>query len=175
MKTRNEIYQGEGARLLRFITTYHSLQYEQVLQLFSRNEQSIRSLITSLVKQGRIFHDKERNLLCDSPQAMEKPDYAMITSFWVLLDFKKGIIFHTNGEFPIKLHFFSRDEQYEIIYVALGQEALINHVMESIPAKDSKRLIVLESESQAAKISIEGVAAYCLVDSCGAVSYYQRK
>lgn len=51
MKTRNEIYQGEGAQLLRFITTYHSLQYEQVLRLFSKNRESIKSLITSLVKQ----------------------------------------------------------------------------------------------------------------------------
>ncbi len=33
MKTRNEIYQGEGAKLLRFITTYHTLRYDQVLQL----------------------------------------------------------------------------------------------------------------------------------------------
>ena len=50
MKTRNEIYQGEGAKLLRFITTYHTLRYDQVLQLFSRHEQSIKSLITSLIK-----------------------------------------------------------------------------------------------------------------------------
>lgn len=55
MKTRNEIYQGEGAKLLRFITTYHTLKYDQVLQLFSRHEQSIKSLITSLIKQGRII------------------------------------------------------------------------------------------------------------------------
>ena len=40
MKTRNEIYQGEGAKLLRFITTYHTLRYDQVLQLFSRHEQT---------------------------------------------------------------------------------------------------------------------------------------
>ena len=42
MKTRNEIYQGEGAQLLRFITTYHSLQYEQILRLFSKNRESIK-------------------------------------------------------------------------------------------------------------------------------------
>ena len=39
----------------------------------------------------------------------------------------------------------------------------------------SKRLIVLESESQAAKITIDDVAAYCLVNESGAVSYYMRK
>ena len=144
MKTRNEIYQGEGAKLLRFITTYHTLRYDQVLQLFSRHEQSIKSLITSLIKQGRIIYDKEHDLLCDSQQSAENPDYAIITCFWVLLDFKKGVVYHTSGEFPIKLNFFSQDEQYEIIYIGEEQEALINHVMESIPSHGSKRLIVLE-------------------------------
>ena len=74
-----------------------------------------------------------------------------------------------------KLNFFSQDEQYEIIYIGEEQEALINHVMESIPSHGSKRLIVLESESQAAKITIDDVAAYCLVNESGAVSYYMRK
>lgn len=145
------------------------------LQLFSRHEQSIKSLITSLIKQGRIIYDKEHDLLCDSQQSAENPDYAIITCFWVLLDFKKGVVYHTSGEFPIKLNFFSQDEQYEIIYIGEEQEALINHVMESIPSHGSKRLIVLESESQAAKITIDDVAAYCLVNESGAVSYYMRK
>jgi hypothetical protein len=175
MKTRNEIYQGEGAQLLRFITTYHSLRYDQVLQLFAKNEQSIKTLITSLVKQGRIIHEKEHDLLCDSQQAAENPDYALIAAFWILLDFKKAVVFHTNGEFPIKLHFFSQDEQYEIIYVGEEQEILVNHVMENIPAKGARRLVLLENENQASKIAIENVAAYCLVDASGAVSYYQRK
>ena len=81
MKTRNEIYQGEGAQLLRFITTYHSLQYEQVLRLFSKNRESIKSLITSLVKQKRIIYDKENGLLFDSQESANNPDYGMIASF----------------------------------------------------------------------------------------------
>lgn len=51
MKTRNELYNGEGAELLRFITTYHTLLYEQVLRLFPKNRDSIKSLITNLVKR----------------------------------------------------------------------------------------------------------------------------
>ena len=109
MKTRNEIYQGEGAQLLRFITTYHSLQYEQILRLFSKNRTSIKSLITSLVKQKRIIYDKENGLLCDSQESANNPDYGMIASFWVLLDFKNAIVYHTDGEFPVKLNFFSKD------------------------------------------------------------------
>ena len=173
MKTRNEIYQGEGAQLLRFITTYHTLQYEQVLRLFPKNRDSIKSLITSLVKQKRIVHDKENGILCDSQESANTPDYGMIASFWVLLDFKKAIVYHTDGEFPIKLNFFSKDEWYEVLYVPQEQEYLINHVMESQPKNDAKRLVVLEKEEQAAKLHIKGVIAFCLVDSTtGSVSYY---
>lgn len=81
MKTRDQIYKGEGARLLRIITTYHALRYEQVLQLFPKKEDSTRSLITSLVKQHQLYHDKESELLCDSPKAAVSPDYGMIAAF----------------------------------------------------------------------------------------------
>lgn len=101
MKTRNELYNGEGAELLRFITTYHTLLYEQALRLFPKNRDSIKSLITSLVKQGRIIHDKENDLLCDTAESASNPDYGMIAAFWVLLDFKKAVVYHTSGDFPI--------------------------------------------------------------------------
>lgn len=176
MKTRNEIYQGEGAQLLRFLTTYHTLQYEQILRLFPKNRDSIKSLITSLVKQKRIVHDKENGFLCDSQESANSPDYGMIACFWVLLDFKTAIVYHTDGEFPVKLNFFSKDEWYEVLYVPLEQEYLINHVMESQPKNDAKRLVVLEKEDQAAKLHIKGVIAFCLVDSTtGSVSYYAKK
>lgn len=69
MKTREQIYKGEGAALLRILTTYHALHYEQVLQLFDKNRDSIKSLITSLTNQGRIYHDKEQHLLCDTEES----------------------------------------------------------------------------------------------------------
>ncbi|MDO4274329.1 MAG: DUF5697 family protein [Eubacteriales bacterium] len=176
MKTRQQIYNGEGTELLRLITTYHALRYTQVLRFFSRsNEDSIKSLITSLVKQGRIYHDKETDLLCDVPEAAVSPDYGMIAAFWVLLDFKKALVYHTGGDFPIKLHFFSNDESYEVIYASLNQEPLLNHVLENIPCQDASRLVILESESQAAKLAIDGVVAFCIVDKDGAVSYYRKK
>lgn len=175
MKTRDQIYKREGATLLRLLTNYHALRYEQVLKLFPRNQDSLKSFITSLCKQGRIYHDKEKGLLCDTPDSAVSPDYGIIAAFWVLLDFKKAIIYHTSGEFPVKLYFFANDEAYEIIYVPLEQEILINHVCSSLPEPDNKRLVILESEHQAAKISIEGVVAFCIVASDGLVSYYQKK
>lgn len=175
MKTREQIYKGEGAALLRILTTYHALHYEQVLQLFDKNRDSIKSLITSLTKQGRIYHDKEQHLLCDTEESANSPDMGTIAAFWVLLDFKKALIYHTSGDFPVKLHFFSHDETYEIIYVANGQEALMNHVFESIPPREALRIIIIESEKQAGELTIDGVIAYCMVTPDGSVSYYKKK
>ena len=174
MKTRDQIYKGEGEKLLRIITTYHALKYEQVMQIFARNQESIKSLITSLVKQGRLYYDKERELLCDCQESSVSPDFGTIAAFWVLLDFKKAILFHTNGEFPVKLNFFSQDEAYEVIYIESGQETLMNHIFESLPP-DASRLIILSSIQQSNLIHIAGVIAYCIVDSDGKVSYYQKQ
>ena len=174
MKSRNQIYRGEGERLLKLITTYHALQYEQVLQFFIRNRTSMKALITSLIKQGRIYYEQDRDLLCDSPEASDSPDYGMIAAVWVLLDFKEAVVYHTSGEFPVKLHFFSQDEAYEIIYVEAGQETLMNHIFESLPP-DANRLIILSSIQQSNQIHIDGVIAYCIVDSDGKVSYYKKQ
>ena len=73
-------------------------------------------------------------------KSANNPDYGMIASFWVLLDFKTAIMYHTDGEFPVKLNFFSKDEWYEVLYVPHEQEYLINHVMEARTKSDAKRL-----------------------------------
>ena len=65
----------------------------------------------------------------------------MIAAVWVLLDFKEAVVYHTSGEFPVKLHFFSKSEAYEIIDVGLEQEILISHVLNSLPADDTNRQI----------------------------------
>ena len=135
----------------------------------------MKSLITSLIKQRRIYYDSEKDLLCDSQEASDSPDYGMIAAIWVLLDFKKAVVYHTSGDFPVKLHFFSQDEVYEVIYVSPGQEALINHVMGSLPDGDANRLVILESERQAAKIFMDGVTAFCVVSPEGTVNYYTKQ
>lgn len=135
----------------------------------------MKALITSLIKQGRIYYDQDRDLLCDTPEASDTPDYGMIAAVWVLLDFKEAVVYHTSGEFPVKLHFFSQDEAYEVIYVNPGQEVLINHVVASLPAEDTNRLVILESEQQAAQVNIDGITAFCLVSPEGTVNYYTKQ
>ena len=175
MKSRNQIYRGEGERLLKLITTYHALQYEQVLQFFIRNRESMKPLITNLIKQGRIYYDKDRDLLCDTPEASGSSEYSMIAAVWVLLDFKEAVVYHTSGEFPVKLHFFTQNEDYEVVYIGLEQEILISHVLNGLPADDTNRLVILESEQQAAQINIGGITAFCLVSPEGTVNYYTKQ
>lgn len=85
MKTRDQIYKEEGTVLLRLITTYHALRYDQVLQFFPRNHNSLRTLITNLIKQGRLYYDRENELLCDRPESAVSPDYGIIAAFWIRL------------------------------------------------------------------------------------------
>ena len=55
------------------------------------------------------------------------------------------------------------------------QEVVVDHVMKPIPRHDVLRLVMLENIQQAAKLSIEGVLAFCVVDDSGSVSYYGRR
>lgn len=173
MKTRDEIYGNEAAALLRIVSTYHALTYEQILRSFSRKPESIRNLLTNLLKQGRIFYDSEKELICDSPASADAPDYGQIAAYWVLLDFGNPLIYHTSGEFPVTINCFANNEEYEIIYVQRGQELLINHILSK--AKETvNRLLVVDSPEQARQIQIPNVTAFCTVDSAGKVSYYRK-
>lgn len=88
MKTREEIYEKEGATLLRTISTYHTLTYEQVIRTFNRKPETIRNLISSLVKQGRIFYDRDSNLICDRANRVIHritPSSPLIGYSWILI------------------------------------------------------------------------------------------
>ena len=56
MKTRDEIYHGEAETLLRIITTYHALTYEQVTKTFPKKPESVKALITTLMKPVSYTH-----------------------------------------------------------------------------------------------------------------------
>lgn len=175
MKTRDDIYHGEAEALLRIITSYHALTYEQVIATFPRKDESLKILIKSLIKQGRIYYDPSSNLLCDKAEAAQSPDCEMIAAYWVLLDFKKALVYHTSGDFPVKIHFFSNDEAYEIIAASPEQEVLLNHVLAQAKDTEANRLVIVSSKEQAMKIQIPNVVAFCTVDFDGHVSYYQKK
>ena len=55
MKTRAEIYGNEAATLLRIVTMYPGLNMQQLLCFHPGKEEIIKTLLSHLQKQGRIF------------------------------------------------------------------------------------------------------------------------
>lgn len=127
MKTRAEIYGNEAAALLRIVTMYPGLNMQQLLCFHPGKEEIIKTLLSHLQKQGRIFQTDTGGYFPSGWAA--KSDNSLIRAVWVLLDFIGQVEYHAPGDFPVKLIFFANGELYEIVYAASGQEALINHAL----------------------------------------------
>ena len=174
MKTREQIYSKEAADLLRNITTYHHIRHDQFLRLYPGKEDKIANLLSFFIKQGRLQFDKKLNMYHDGTEA--SPDYEMLAAIWVLADFIDRTDYHSSTDFPAKLIFIADGELYEVIYVASGNEALIEHALARQPNDAEKRIVIVEDSGQIARLSIPDVTAYCTVDmDSGSVQYYKQE
>lgn len=89
----------------------------------------------------------------------------------MLLDFIDKAEYHTISDFPIQILFFKNNELYEIVYVALGEENLINSVLNK-SIDDGKRLVIVESKEQIPKINVKNTLCFCQVNE-SKVSYFK--
>ena len=80
MKTRDQIYGQEAARLLRDVTMYRALTKPQLLALYPGKKEKIAALLNHLVRQGRIFYDSTND--CYHADA-ELNQEALINQLWV--------------------------------------------------------------------------------------------
>ena len=85
MKTRAEIYGNEAAALLRIVTMYPGLNMQQLLCFHPDKEEIIKTLLSHLQKQGRIFQTDTGGYFPSGWAA--KSDNSLIRAAWVLLDF----------------------------------------------------------------------------------------
>lgn len=174
MKTREQIYGKEAADILRNITTYHYIRHDQFLRLYPGKEDKIENLLSFFVKQGRIFLDKKLGMYHDGTEAT--PDYEMLAALWVLTDFIDKADYHSSTDFPTKLIFIADGELYEVIYVAPGNEALIEHALAQQPGDAEKRIVIAEETEQFSRFALPDVTAYCTVEmNTGAVQYYKQE
>lgn len=174
MKTREQIYSKEAAELLRDITTYHYIRHNQLLQLYPGKENKIDNLLSYLVRQGRIFFEPERDIYHDGTEA--SPDYEMLAALWVLTDFIDRTDYHSSTDFPAKLIFIADGELYEVIYVADGNETLIEHALAQQADNEEKRIVIVEETKQFSMLTLPNVTAYCTVNmNTGAVQYYKQE
>ena len=80
MKTRAEIYGNEAAALLRIVTMYPGLNMQQLLCFHPGKEEIIKTLLSHLQKQGRIFQTDTGGYFPSGWAA--KSDNSLIRAVW---------------------------------------------------------------------------------------------
>lgn len=171
MKTRDSLYAKEAQELVRTISLYKTLTGEQLYRMFPGKEAVIQSLLSSLMKQGRIFYNQDTGRISITEECDSHVDFGMIAAFWVLLDFLPKAEFHSASDFPVKISFFCDGEGYDIVHIPTGEELLIAHALDN--KSESRLLVLVEEERQIEKLQIQGVAAFCTVSASGKISYYK--
>ncbi|MCD7965744.1 MAG: DUF5697 family protein [Clostridiaceae bacterium] len=173
MKTRADIYGQEATELLRLISLYPGLIQNQLDGFFpGKGDTVVAGLLSHLKRQGRIEQGSGGGWFPygKTPQA----DPGLLQSVWVLLDVIDRVEHHSPGDFPAKIVFFSDGEIYEIIYAAVGREALISHALKQDARQDSRRIVLVEEPGQIPLFDFPNIAGFCTVSSSGQVLYYQR-
>ena len=102
-----------------------------------------------------------------------KLDRALVRAVWVLLDFIRRAEYHAPADFPVKLVFFADGELYEVACVEDGQEALVCHALRGNKG-DSRRIILVDSPAQIAKINCPGISGFCTVEENGQTHYFKK-
>ena len=158
MKTRAEIYGNEAADLLRTVTMYPGLSEQQLLCFHPGKEDTAKALLSHLERQGRIFQTESGGYF---------------PAVWVLLDFIQRADYHAPADLPVKLVFFADGELYEVACVEDGQEALVCHALRGNKG-DSRRIILVDSPAQIAKIDCPGISGFCTVEENGQTHYFKK-
>ncbi len=173
MKTRADIYGQEATELLRIISLYPGLIQCQLAGFFPGKDSTVvYSLLSHLKRQGRAEQSISGGWFSFGKE--HQADSGLIQSVWVLLDVIDRVEYHSPGDFPAKVIFFSGGEIYEIVYVAVSQEALITHALKQDARQDSRRIVLVEEPDQIPLLDFPSIAGFCTVSSSGQVLYYQR-
>lgn len=173
MKGRGELCK-DLEELREIISTYKVLKVEQLYKAIKNKEQNIKKTIITHMKNNDtlfIFND-----ICSATENWIKDyDKAMIKAFWILLDFWNEVQYNTKDTFPAKIYFITDDDSFDIIVAEKGQEKMLNVFYSKFQDKTTKHLVAVEDEEQMIKLSFDGIAAFCVVNDNGTVSYYRNE
>lgn len=174
LKTRDEIYADEK-EIIRIMSSYKLLFRGQLHKLFpDKSTGKVDNMLRKLARGKRLFINWETGYVAVGKEFFGKINTELICSFWLLLEFVERVIYHTTSEFPAQIFFITKNDNYEIIYVAKGQEAAVNAYFLKANRQDAcKRLVIVEDTAQIPGLNIPSVAAYTTVTAEGKVNYYQ--
>ena len=171
MKTRAEIYGNEAADLLRTVTMYPGLSEQQLLCFHPGKEETAKALLSHLERQGRIFQaESGGHFPAGQPAQLYRAPVRAGGG-------PPGLIpragYHAPPCFPCQPRFFSDGELYEVACVEDGQEALVCHALRGNKG-DSRRIILVDSPAQIAKIDCPGISGFCSVEENGQTHYFKK-
>lgn len=162
------------SEITKLLSMYQVLTLPQLGRLFPELDHAkLLSLLRRLEKSGRLVLQPERDLVLYSKECV--PDFAMLSAFWLLLDFLPDITYHTVSDFPVCLSFYTDSDAYDVIYAAPEKEILLNHALSASKEECPHRLVIVEQVEQIPMLSFPHITAYCRVLPDGQIAYYKKQ
>ena len=154
MQYRNQQQESHLPEIIRLLSTYHALTLLQLEAFYPElTHQKLLLLLKKLEKGGRLT----------------------LAAFWVLLDFREDITYHTASEFPVALTFYTQSDAYDVIHIPEDKEMLMNHALSAYKEDSPRRIAVVDNAGQIPLLGFPGIAAFCTVAPDGKVQYYRKQ
>ncbi|MFG6320221.1 MAG: hypothetical protein K1W41_01360 [Lachnospiraceae bacterium] len=174
MQHRNQQQESHLSEIIRLLSTYRALSLFQLEALYPElTRQKLLLLLKKLEKTGRLTLMSERNLVLYKGDCV--PDPSTLAAFWVLLDFREDITYHTASDFPVTLTFYTQSDAYGIIHIPEEKEILMNHALSVYKEDSPRRIAVVDNAGQIPILDFPGITAFCTVTPDGKVQYYRKQ
>nr|WP_300815624.1 DUF5697 family protein [uncultured Acetatifactor sp.] len=174
MQQKNQQQESHLQEITRLLSMYHALMLPQLEALFPElTKQKLLFLIKRLEKTGRLAFLPERELVMYSNDCVPNP--SILSAFWVLLDFREDITYHTASDFPVTLTFYTQSDAYDVIHIPEEKEMLMNHALSACKEDSPRRIAVVDHAGQIPLLHFPGTAAFCTVAPDGTVQYYRKQ
>ena len=174
MQHRNQQQESHLPEIIRLLSTYHALTLLQFEAFFPElTRQKLFQLIKKLEKAGRLTLMPERDLVLHTGDSVPNP--STLAAFWVLLDFRENITYHTASDFPVALTFYTQSDAFDVIHIPEEKEMLMNHALSAYKEDSPRRIAVVDDAGQIPLLDFPGIAAFCTVAPDGKVQYYRKQ
>lgn len=174
MQHRNQQQESHLSEIIRLLSTYHALTLLQFEAFFPElTRQKLLLLLKKLEKTGRLTLIPEKELVLYTENCVPNP--SILSAFWVLLDFREDITYHTASDFPVTLTFYTQSDAYDVIHIPEEKEILMNHALSAYKEDSPRRIAVVDNAGQIPLLDFPGIAAFCTVTPDGKVQYYRKQ
>lgn len=174
MQHRDQQQENHLSEITRLLSMYHALSLPQFGRLYPElTDRKLRLLLGRLEKAGRLAFVPDRELVLYSKECVPNP--STLAAFWVLLDFREDVTYHTASDFPVALTFYTQSDAYDVIHIPEEKEMLMNHALSAYKEDSPSRIAIVDHARQIPLLHIPGTAAFCTVTPDGKVQYYRKQ